>query len=254
MRSLPCGCATLLLCNSQRAAAAGGGASPTAGAWSAADSQMEGIKGQDCAVARHKHLLAPGILLSTCARWIELLLCERHAVSGHTMPLSLNALLALSVALCLSLQYGMGVPLSSVSDLGSDPALNSAPHRVRSKRCSCNNQMDSECHYFCHLDIIWVNTPSKTTIYGLGSPLSRRRRSTGRCACANPADHTCNSFCHNSSLNPTLVVVNPSPLSLGSSDDTSSNLLTSLRYAVRANLLAARLGVSPRKKPSQTHR
>ncbi|KAG9330737.1 hypothetical protein JZ751_022308 [Albula glossodonta] len=222
MRSLPCGCATLLLCNSQRAAAAGGGASPTAGAWSAADSQMEGIKGQDCAVARHKHLLAPGILLSTCARWIGLLLCERHALSGHTMPLSLNALLALSVALCLSLQYGMGVPLSSVSDLGSDPALDSAPHR--------------------------------TTIYGLGSPLSRRRRSTGRCACANPADHTCNSFCHNSSLNPTLVVVNPSPLSLGSSDDTSSNLLTSLRYAVRANLLAARLGVSPRKKPSQTHR
>uniref|UniRef100_A0A674E3H6 Endothelin-like toxin domain-containing protein n=1 Tax=Salmo trutta TaxID=8032 RepID=A0A674E3H6_SALTR len=69
------------------------------------------------------------------------------------------------------------------------------PHRVRTKRCACNNQLDSECHYFCHLDIIWVNTPSKTTVYGLGSPLSRRRRSAGRCVCADSDDHTCTSFC-----------------------------------------------------------
>uniref|UniRef100_A0A671T1S3 Endothelin-like toxin domain-containing protein n=1 Tax=Sinocyclocheilus anshuiensis TaxID=1608454 RepID=A0A671T1S3_9TELE len=81
----------------------------------------------------------------------------------------------------------------------TDPSDPSATHRVRSKRCSCNNQLDSECHYFCHLDIIWVNTPSKTTVYGLGSPLARRRRSTGRCFCASPADRTCNVFCHYSS-------------------------------------------------------
>uniref|UniRef100_A0A8C7NDZ7 Endothelin-like toxin domain-containing protein n=1 Tax=Oncorhynchus mykiss TaxID=8022 RepID=A0A8C7NDZ7_ONCMY len=74
------------------------------------------------------------------------------------------------------------------------------PHRVRTKRCACNNQLDSECHYFCHLDIIWVNTPSKTTVYGLGSPLSRRRRSAGRCVCADSDDHTCTSFCQDSSL------------------------------------------------------
>uniref|UniRef100_A0A8C7D366 Endothelin-2-like n=1 Tax=Oncorhynchus kisutch TaxID=8019 RepID=A0A8C7D366_ONCKI len=65
------------------------------------------------------------------------------------------------------------------------------PNPVRTKRCACNNQLDSECHYFCHLDIIWVNTPSKTTVYGLGSPLSRRRRSAGRCVCADSDDHTC---------------------------------------------------------------
>ncbi|NWT60431.1 EDN2 protein, partial [Erythrocercus mccallii] len=29
----------------------------------------------------------------------------------------------------------------------------------RSKRCSCNSWLDKECIYFCHLDIIWVNTP-----------------------------------------------------------------------------------------------
>uniref|UniRef100_A0A4W5JTJ3 Endothelin-like toxin domain-containing protein n=1 Tax=Hucho hucho TaxID=62062 RepID=A0A4W5JTJ3_9TELE len=72
---------------------------------------------------------------------------------------------------------GFGLPLSE-RPKSSDLA---PPHRVRTKRCACNNQLDSECHYFCHLDIIWVNTPSKTTVYGLGSPLSRRRRSAGRC-------------------------------------------------------------------------
>lgn len=30
---------------------------------------------------------------------------------------------------------------------------------VRTKRCSCATFMDKECVYFCHLDIIWVNTP-----------------------------------------------------------------------------------------------
>ena len=36
---------------------------------------------------------------------------------------------------------------------------------------------------------------SKTTVYGLGSALSRRRRSTGRCSCAKPDDQSCTSFC-----------------------------------------------------------
>lgn len=108
--------------------------------------------------------------------------------------------------LCATLHEGWGLPLMPQTDPNDPPAT----HRVRTKRCSCNNQLDSECHYFCHLDIIWVNTPSKTTVYGLGSPLSRRRRSTGRCFCANSADRTCNAFCLYSSENPTIVLVNPS--------------------------------------------
>uniref|UniRef100_A0A8C6SUE8 Endothelin-like toxin domain-containing protein n=1 Tax=Neogobius melanostomus TaxID=47308 RepID=A0A8C6SUE8_9GOBI len=68
-------------------------------------------------------------------------------------------------------------------------------HGVRTRRCSCSSQLDSECHYFCHLDIIWINTPSKTSIYGLGSGLSRRRRSTARCSCANLNDNSCSNFC-----------------------------------------------------------
>uniref|UniRef100_A0A667XLB8 Endothelin 2 n=1 Tax=Myripristis murdjan TaxID=586833 RepID=A0A667XLB8_9TELE len=80
------------------------------------------------------------------------------------------------------------------------PAQSPHPHHVRAKRCSCNSWLDKECIYFCHLDIIWVNTPSKILPYGLGSPLSRRRRSTNRCECANPADNTCSSFCLKSSV------------------------------------------------------
>lgn len=32
-------------------------------------------------------------------------------------------------------------------------------HHLRTKRCSCATFLDKECVYFCHLDIIWVNTP-----------------------------------------------------------------------------------------------
>lgn len=30
---------------------------------------------------------------------------------------------------------------------------------LRPRRCSCSSWLDKECVYFCHLDIIWVNTP-----------------------------------------------------------------------------------------------
>uniref|UniRef100_A0A8C3GBJ4 Endothelin-1 n=1 Tax=Cyclopterus lumpus TaxID=8103 RepID=A0A8C3GBJ4_CYCLU len=40
---------------------------------------------------------------------------------------------------------------------------------VRTKRCSCATFMDNECVYFCHLDIIWVNTPERVVAYGLGN-------------------------------------------------------------------------------------
>ncbi|XP_010116333.1 PREDICTED: endothelin-2, partial [Chlamydotis macqueenii] len=59
--------------------------------------------------------------------------------------------------------------------LGSHLAAAGAP-RLRTKRCSCNSWLDKECIYFCHLDIIWVNTPGHTAPYGLGSPPQRRKR------------------------------------------------------------------------------
>ncbi|KFV00104.1 Endothelin-2 [Tauraco erythrolophus] len=69
-----------------------------------------------------------------------------------------------------------------------------APH-PRTKRCSCNSWLDKECIYFCHLDIIWVNTPGHTAPYGLGSPPRRRKRSLSRCECSRSRDHVCATFC-----------------------------------------------------------
>ncbi|XP_034029462.1 endothelin-2 [Thalassophryne amazonica] len=66
---------------------------------------------------------------------------------------------------------------------------------TRTKRCACSSHLDFECHYFCHLDVIWVNTASKTTVYGLGGMLTRYRRSAGRCTCTAPNDVTCINFC-----------------------------------------------------------
>lgn len=43
----------------------------------------------------------------------------------------------------------------------------------------------------------WVSLHlrSKTTVYGLGGALLRRRRSTGRCTCADVRDEACSNFC-----------------------------------------------------------
>lgn len=31
--------------------------------------------------------------------------------------------------------------------------------KSRPKRCTCYSYKDKECVYYCHLDIIWINTP-----------------------------------------------------------------------------------------------
>ncbi|XP_051262955.1 endothelin-2 [Dicentrarchus labrax] len=108
--------------------------------------------------------------------------------------MSANTSVLLLLALWASMQDGLGLPV--VKQLEVEAGV--PPQRERTKRCACSTPLDSECHYFCHLDIIWVNTPSKTTLYGLGSVLSRRRRSTFRCTCVKLDDQTCANFCHQS--------------------------------------------------------
>uniref|UniRef100_A0A3Q2XX96 Endothelin-like toxin domain-containing protein n=1 Tax=Hippocampus comes TaxID=109280 RepID=A0A3Q2XX96_HIPCM len=82
--------------------------------------------------------------------------------------------------------------------------------KLRSKRCACSSVHDSECFYFCHLDIIWVNTPSKTTLYGLGGAKARQPRSAGRCTCANLDDLICTRFCYRRKNIQVLCAVNTS--------------------------------------------
>ncbi|XP_040901102.1 endothelin-2 [Toxotes jaculatrix] len=110
-------------------------------------------------------------------------------MSTHTSVL-------LFITLWASIQDGLGFPV--MKQLKTENGDGVQTQKMRTKRCACSSLLDSECHYFCHLDIIWINTPSKTTVYGLGSALSRRRRSTGRCTCAKPDDQSCTNFCNHS--------------------------------------------------------
>ncbi|XP_008282964.1 endothelin-3 isoform X2 [Stegastes partitus] len=82
--------------------------------------------------------------------------------------------------------------------------------KKRSKRCTCYTYKDKECVYYCHLDIIWINTPEHTVPYGMSSYQGslRMRRSAGtkrtmtgmeaqRCVCTLQTDSGCSSFCIN---------------------------------------------------------
>uniref|UniRef100_A0A670YRG0 Endothelin 2 n=1 Tax=Pseudonaja textilis TaxID=8673 RepID=A0A670YRG0_PSETE len=82
----------------------------------------------------------------------------------------------------------------------SDLLANNSRHQ-RTKRCSCTSWMDKECIYFCHLGIIWINTPSHSVPYGLGSLPTRHKRSLRRCACSHFKDNFCTTFCHGNPQN-----------------------------------------------------
>ncbi|XP_067111397.1 endothelin-1 [Osmerus mordax] len=84
------------------------------------------------------------------------------------------------------------------------PAPTVSPERhARTKRCSCATFLDKECVYFCHLDIIWVNTPERVVSYGLGNAARRKRalrepvvpKRASRCSCVSEEDRTCKRFC-----------------------------------------------------------
>ncbi|KAM8916077.1 endothelin-3-like isoform 2-T2 [Spinachia spinachia] len=106
-----------------------------------------------------------------------------------------------TAALELLLPGGVdGAPLRSACDPQAG--------KRRSKRCTCYTYKDKECVYYCHLDIIWINTPEHTVPYGMSSDQNsvRARRSTEaqrrgrgegspRCACTRRGDTHCRSFC-----------------------------------------------------------
>ncbi|CAL8383548.1 unnamed protein product [Boreogadus saida] len=54
-----------------------------------------------------------------------------------------------------------GCPGPTCDPSSSGPTLDrSSPGpRRRAKRCTCYSYKDKECVYYCHLDIIWINTP-----------------------------------------------------------------------------------------------
>ncbi|XP_015267186.1 PREDICTED: endothelin-2 [Gekko japonicus] len=97
----------------------------------------------------------------------------------------------LLLTLCVLLEEGLGRPPAE-----SHRAAAASSRHLRTKRCSCNNWMDKECIYFCHLDIIWINTSGRSTPYGLGNLQKRQKRALDRCECAHSKDSICATFCH----------------------------------------------------------
>ncbi|KAM6147505.1 endothelin-3 [Erethizon dorsatum] len=94
---------------------------------------------------------------------------------------------------------------------GQEQAAEWGPVHHRARRCTCFTYKDKECVYYCHLDIIWINTPEQTVPYGLSNYRGhfRGKRSSGplpgsaqpspqtylRCACARTDDKACVQFC-----------------------------------------------------------
>ncbi|KAE8597953.1 hypothetical protein XENTR_v10016655 [Xenopus tropicalis] len=96
-------------------------------------------------------------------------------------------------------------PLATAQQTSSRRSSGAPLRSRRVKRCSCSSLMDKECVYFCHLDIIWINTPERTVPYGLGGPRMKRAlqdtdperlsERAGRCVCAKHKDKKCMDFC-----------------------------------------------------------
>ncbi|XP_041811722.1 endothelin-1 [Chelmon rostratus] len=105
----------------------------------------------------------------------------------------------------LSVMYSWILCTVLSAPAGETPTASTATQggHVRTKRCSCATFLDKECVYFCHLDIIWVNTPERVVSYGLGNAPRTKRAvadsmATGsgpRCQCFREDDNTCRNFC-----------------------------------------------------------
>nr|XP_008262167.1 endothelin-2 isoform X1 [Oryctolagus cuniculus] len=66
---------------------------------------------------------------------------------------------SVALALLVALHEGKDQAAATLEQPASSPRARGAHLRLR--RCSCSSWLDKECVYFCHLDIIWVNTPGQ---------------------------------------------------------------------------------------------
>ncbi|XP_075995526.1 endothelin-1 [Genypterus blacodes] len=105
----------------------------------------------------------------------------------------------------LSVMYSGILHAALSAPAGGSPTASAVTQgrHARTKRCSCSTFLDKECVYFCHLDIIWVNTPERVVSYGLGNAPRAKRALTDsmvtssgpRCKCLRDADSACSNFC-----------------------------------------------------------
>ncbi|XP_006987326.3 endothelin-2 [Peromyscus maniculatus bairdii] len=163
---------------------------------------------------------------------------------------------SIALALLWALHEGKGQAAATLEQPAPAPKGRS-PH-LRFRRCSCNSWLDKECVYFCHLDIIWVNTAGQTAPYGLGNPPRRRRRSLPRrCECSTARDSACATFCHQRPWPET--VVTPSSrtpgavLKAGKKWASERDLLRKLRDISATKLRFARLQPEVTRESSPAH-
>ncbi|XP_005410644.1 PREDICTED: endothelin-2 [Chinchilla lanigera] len=159
------------------------------------------------------------------------------------MVSTLAAWCSIALALLVVLHEGKGQATATLKQ----PGLSSRARgtHLRFRRCSCSSWLDKECVYFCHLDIIWVNTPGQTAPYGLGNPPRRRRRSLPkRCECSSSRDPVCATFCHRRPRAEAVTVPSNQPpaavLQTGKTQTTDGVLLQRLRDISTAKIHFAR--------------
>ncbi|KAG5214627.1 hypothetical protein JEQ12_000203 [Ovis aries] len=148
-----------------------------------------------------------------------------------------TALCSIALALLVALHEGKSQAATTPIPEQPAPLPRARGSHLRTRRCSCSSWLDKECVYFCHLDIIWVNTPGQTAPYGLGNPPRRRRRSLPRrCECYSARDPACATFCHQRPWTDAVAVPRSgSPVAAfqdGKTRATAGELLQRLRSAV----------------------
>ncbi|XP_028266076.1 endothelin-3-like [Parambassis ranga] len=139
-----------------------------------------------------------------------------HSIQTRIMRVKILTILLLQGVTSLTLVKSEispgGLPDSKVFGSGG---LQLSETKSRQKRCTCYSYKDKECVYYCHLDIIWINTPERTVPYGMSSyrGSQRKRRAVGerpsqrvgatspRCICVViDTDPECYKFCQSSTV------------------------------------------------------
>ncbi|XP_004678919.1 PREDICTED: endothelin-2 isoform X1 [Condylura cristata] len=163
-----------------------------------------------------------------------------------------------SVALVLLVALHEGKGQATAPQDQPAPSPHARGSHLRPRRCSCSSWLDKECVYFCHLDIIWVNTPGQTAPYGLGNPPRRRRRSLPRrCECSSARDSACATFCHRKPWSKATAVPRAkSPadeFQTGKTRTTAGEILRRLREMSTAKIRFARQQQVAAKEHRPTH-
>ncbi|KAI4549698.1 hypothetical protein MG293_002028 [Ovis ammon polii] len=98
-----------------------------------------------------------------------------------------TALCSIALALLVALHEGKSQATTTPIPEQPAPLPRARGSHLRTRRCSCSSWLDKECVYFCHLDIIWVNTPGAPSPlslpnpdYALQAPLNARMPPTAR--------------------------------------------------------------------------